>query len=309
MIDTNCASREHIPVADVSLVSSTTPPLGLVHGLPNDQYHRGPGLSNSGLKALRKSPWHYHALHHLPLPEWFVDDFDADVSNSLFAGTLCHCALLEPAEFDKRYLVGPQVKTRAAKLWKDFVEAHPKHTVITPRQYAVAHGQASALRAVPAVAEILDGGECEVSGYWKDPATGVLCRCRPDCMNRTFGTPSAPAVMLLDPKTTTDASAAAVKNTIARFGYHHQAEWYCRGIATITGLPIAGFIFAFVESSYPFGCRVVEIEPESYEVARRENREALELYAYCERMQNWPGYSPEIETVSLPRWAGGRGDY
>jgi hypothetical protein len=92
---------------------------------------------------------------------------------------------------------------------------------------------------------------------------------------------------------------------IARYGYHHQAEWYSRGVALATGVPVAGFIFAFVESTYPFGCSVFELDPQAYEVARRDNREALDLYARCEHADSWPSYSPEVEYVSLPRWAGG----
>ena len=285
--------------------NSGAPLLGLVHDLPNSEYHRGPGLSNSGLKWLSKSPWHYHALNHLPRPEWMAaDDDDEDTATTLFAGTLCHCATLEPFEFDKRYVVGPAIN-KNTKDWKEFVKANAPRQVITARQHAVAHAQAAVLKSVPAVAEILDGGECELSGYWIDQATGVLCRCRPDCANRTFGTPEAPAAMLLDLKTTGDASKFAVRNTIAKFGYHRQAEWYTRGFAQAARMPVAGFIFAFIEQKYPFGCSVFELDPEAYEVARRENRELLELYAHCERMGEWPGYSQDIEYVSLPRWAGG----
>ena len=283
--------------------------LGLVHGLPNQDYHRGPGLSSSGLKVLRKSPWHYHAIHALERPAWFADDFDDDTTTALFAGTLCHCATLEPAAFDLRYVVAPlkangKPMNKNSKEWATFVENEPR-TVISAKQKAVAFGQAASLRAIPAVAEILDGAEFEVSAYWRDPATGVLCRCRPDAMNRTFGTPEAPAVMLLDAKTTTDASVPAIRNSIARYGYHHQAEWYSRGIAQTTGLEVAGFLFAFVESAYPFAARVVELHPDAYMAARDENRQALELFAACERAGSWPGYSPEVEFVSLPRWAGG----
>ncbi len=278
-------------------------PHGLVRGLSNEEYQRGPGLSNSGLKAMRKSPWHYRTRHELPRPEWLQALGEEPVA-ALVAGTLCHCATLEPAEFDRRYVVGPAIN-KNTNTWKEFVRANASRQVIDPQQYAVAYAQAASLRAVPAVAEILDGGECETSAYWIDRATGVLCRCRPDCMNATFGTPEAPAVMLLDVKTTQDASRAAVRNTIARYGYHHQAEWYSRGIAQATGLPVAGFIFAFVETVYPFACSVYEIEPEAYETARRENRETLEQFARCQREGVWPGYSQEVEFVSLPRWAGG----
>lgn len=304
-METDFASELAVPTSSTPASVAPAQPLGLVSGLSNEAYQVGPGLSNSGLKLLRKSPWHYHATHDLPRPEWLVAmEYDAETSAALFAGTLCHCATLEPGAFDARYVVGPDIN-RNTNAWKDFVKANAPRQAISARQFAVAHAQAASLRAVPAVAEILDGGEFEVSGYWIDKATGVLCRCRPDCMNRTFGTDESPAVMLLDVKTTQDASKAAVRNTIARFGYHHQAEWYSRGIAQATGLPVAGFVFAFVESTYPFACSVYELDPEAYEVARRENREALELFARCRREGLWPGYSLEVDFVSLPRWAGG----
>ena len=283
--------------------------LGLVRGLPNAQYHRGPGLSNSGLKALRRSPFHYQARHLLPWPEWLADSTDSDGSSALFAGTLAHCATLEPEAFAQRYAVGPEGVSKNSKVWHSFAAEAAPRQVIGAQQYARAQAQAAALRSLAVVAEILDGGECEVSGYWRDPATGVLCRCRPDCANASFGWSDAPQAVLLDVKTTTDASRAAVRNTVARYGYHHQADWYTCGYELASGVPVAGFIFAFVESEYPFACSVVELDGRALEVAHQENREALAVYAQCERTGLWPGYPTEVETVGLPRWAGGGPEY
>jgi PDDEXK-like domain of unknown function (DUF3799) len=285
------------------------PAHGLVHGLPNAAYQRAASISQSQLKAFRKSPFHFQARYLEPVPEVFQADDEEDTSGNLFAGTLCHCATLEPDEFDKRYLVGPKVKTRAAKVWKDFVEAHPAHTVITEKQRAIAFGQAASLRRLDAVIEILEGGRCEVSAFWKDPITGLHCRCRPDCVNGEFGSAREPLAMILDVKSTQDASKQAVKLSIARYGYHHQAEWYSRGYTAASGIPVAGFVFAFVEGEYPFAASVFELEPDAWDVATRENRDALDQLARCRNKGKWPSYSPDVENVGLPRWAGGRGDY
>jgi len=280
-------------------------PLGFVHDLPNHDYHRGPGLSNSGLKLLRKSPWHYHSLNGIELPAWMLDEVDGEGSAAMFAGTLCHCATLEPFAFDDRYAIGPALN-KNSKEWKAFVEAAKPRQVISRKQYEVARAQATSLRNLADVREVLDGGEFEVSGYWIDPATGVLCRCRPDCMNRGFGGTFAPSSLILDVKTTQDASTtAALRRTIANYGYHHQADWYTRGVEAITRRPVAGFVFAFVESTYPFAARCVELDRISLEIAREENDRALQVFAHCQRMDEWPAYRPGIETVSLPRWAGG----
>jgi len=303
MSDTELTSQEVIAQHENSVSGTRNWPLGFVRGLSNSEYQHGPGLSNSGLKLLRKSPWHYHAWNHLAVPEWLLIEDDAEERAALFAGTLCHCATLEPEAFEQRYVVGPTLNKNSTA-WKTFVEESKPRQAITRKQREIAHAQAAALRNLADVAEILDGGEFEVSGYWRDPVTGVLCRCRPDCLNRLFGTATAPASMVLDVKSTKDASSlAVVENTIARYGYHHQADWYSRGVEQITGAPVAGFIFAFVESTYPFACRVVELDPQTRDIARQDNDDALALYAYCEREASWPGYSPVCEMVSLPRWA------
>ena len=305
MSETKSVTTGAVPKDEIANSQLGNWPLGFMCGLANADYHRSPGLSNSGLKLMRKSPGHYHALNGVELPEWMLEEDDSEMRASMFAGTLCHCATLEPEAFGDRYVVGPPLN-KNTNAWKAFVESAKPKQVIGRRQYETARAQAAALRSVPDVAEILDGGEFEVSGYWRDPATGVLCRCRPDCMNRQFGSAAFPTSMLLDVKTTQDASSTtAVRNTIARYGYHYQADWYSRGIEAITGAPVAGFVFAFVESLYPFACRVVELDPDALAVARYDNDQALRLYAECERAGRWPSYPQAVEMVSLPRWAGG----
>jgi len=264
-------------------------------------------VSQSQLKAFRRSPFHYFARYgDEPVPEVFATDPSTE---DMFEGELTHCATLEPDAFDARYVVGPQVSTRAAKAWKDFAALHPERIAITPRQYAVAHAQAASLRRIDAVAEILEGGRREVSAFWLDPLTGLRGRCRPDGVNDQFGTALDPCAMILDVKKTKDASRRGVQQAIARYGYHHQCEWYSRGYGAASGVRVAGFVFAFVEADFPFAARVVELDPEAWEVAARENREALEALARCRQTKHWPGYPGEVESMGLPRWAGGSGEY
>ena len=303
MLKTKSGVGDAVLIDETARRSFDVSPPCFLPGLSNDDYQYGPGLSNSGLKLLRKSPWHFAAKHLVALPDWMIDDTpDAE---ALFAGTLCHCATLEPPTFGERYVVGPPLN-KNTKEWKAFVEAAKPKQVISRKQREVAHAQAASLRSLADVAEILDDGEFEISGYWVDPVTKVLCRCRPDCLNRGFGTPDSPASMILDVKTTQDASTtAAVRNTIARYGYHHQADFYIQGVEAITRAPVSGFVFAFVESTYPFAARLVEVDRHALEVAHEDNDRALRTYAFCQEMGSWPSYPEEIRTVSLPRWAGG----
>ncbi|MDR8340318.1 exodeoxyribonuclease VIII, partial [Acinetobacter baumannii] len=97
-----------------------------------------------------------------------------------------HCLLLEPEEFDKRFIVAPpfnrrtnQGKADEAAFMKDcegsgktVIEAEQDRQLKLMRDSAMAH---------PAARWLLEAeGFCEASHYWTDPETGELCRIRPD---------------------------------------------------------------------------------------------------------------------------------
>lgn len=269
---------------------------GVRHRLPNADYHAGPGLSHSGIKRLLRSPWHYHALtlpHGAPPKE---------PTAQMFAGTLAHCATLEPGEFAKRYPVGPEVSSKASREWKNFAaELGPGREPITPMQDATAWAQAASLRAHPIVAELLSKGEPEASVYWHDPAHHILCKARPDWMH-PCGTLEAPRIILLDVKTAADASAEGFARAVANFGYHTQADWYCLGVEIATGVRCEGMVFAVVESEFPYACAAYMLDDESMAIARERNRRALATYAACEAKSTWPGYPTDLQVITLPRW-------
>jgi hypothetical protein len=268
---------------------------GVLLGLDNEAYHKGPGLSHSGLKRLRKSPFHYREL------ERERDVPPAAPTPQMFNGTLTHCALLEPSQFDVRYVVGPDVDKRS-KEWREFTKQVPTCEVITSLQRDAAFRQADALRRLPDVAALLSSGEPEVSAYWIDEATHVLCKCRPDWVSSGWGD-SGRAVMLLDVKTASDASPEGFSKAVANFGYHTQADWYCTGYALATGLEVLGMLFAVVESEYPHACAAYMVDDDALLRARMDNRKALELYARCAANDEWPGYPTGIQVITLPRWA------
>lgn len=68
---------------------------GVYEGIPNAEYHGGPGISKSGLDLVHRSPMHYQAVvtaanDHTPTPAQEI-------------GTAVHMAILEPEEFAKTY--------------------------------------------------------------------------------------------------------------------------------------------------------------------------------------------------------------
>lgn len=268
----------------------------IVPDLDNGEYHRGPGLSSTGVRRFRRSPFHFRAL---AADREDRPDLDDDQTAAMFNGTLVHCATLEPAQFHLRYAIGPDVRKNSAE-WREFVASAGTRTPITSLQAVRAMAQAEALRSLPDVAPLLSKGEPEQSAFWIDPDTGVLCKCRPDWVTPVaHGTGS----MLLDVKTTTDASEDAFARTVVNYGYHQQADWYVKGWGHASRRHVYGFVFAVVESTFPFAAASYILDDDALQQARRMNHKALRQFAECERRQEWPGYPKGMQVLSLPAWA------
>lgn len=70
---------------------------GIYPDIPNSDYHKGPGISKSGLDLIAKSPAHYyHAVNA-------ANDNEPTAAQAL--GTAFHTLLLEPEVFKKEYVV------------------------------------------------------------------------------------------------------------------------------------------------------------------------------------------------------------
>lgn len=284
---------------------------GLYPHMGIDDYHAGPGISNSGLNDFARSPAHYFALHLDPRRP------PARERAGQLEGTLAHCAVLEPDEFDKRYVVvpedapnrpsvaqwrakNPSAESKAAMAWwTDFNARTGGAKVITSAQRDVAMAQARSIRSNPDVAALLGKGMTEVSAFWHDEETGLLCRCRPDFVS----TVSDDGVVLLDVKTYSDASPSEFARQVARKGYHRQDAFYTDGYAQAAHVNVLGFVFVAVETEWPYASSAVMLDDEGRERGRSANRELLDRFAGCWTTGVWPGYSTSIEPIALPAWA------
>ncbi len=285
-------------------------PMGLVRDMPAERYHAIHAMSAGGLKRMKQSPAHFYGMQLDPNKPAEKD------SKARANGTLTHCLLLEPHEFDARFTVvpddaptRPSVRQRKAAKpsdatvaaiawWDAFDAANAGKIIVEPGQLAAAKAQAAAVRAVPDLAALLADGYGEASAFWIDPETGELCKCRPD-----WTSPAGGGVILVDGKTCQDASPEGFGRAIWNMDYHLQAAWYSDGFEAATGLRVHGFVFAAVESAWPHVAAPYMLGDDVLEAARRENRRLLNRYAECKRSGVWPGYAPAIQLINLPAWA------
>jgi len=136
-------------------------------------------------------------------------------------------------------------------------------------------------------------GRAEVSALWTCPDTGVECKSRFDWL-----LPSA----IVDLKTTADASADAFARSVASYRYHVQAAFYGQAAASC-GLSTEHFFFACVETAPPYAVAIYQLDDEAREIGRRLYLRDLRRLKECRERNEWPGYSTDISTLSLPKWA------
>lgn len=268
--------------------------IGLRYGESIDDYHADKtAISKSGLDQLNQSPFIYYSRSLDP-----VRPPEPERAGQL-EGNLAHCAVLEPDEFSKRYVVGPDV-TRSTKVWKEFADSLAAGQVgIKPDQYDTAMRQADSVRKLPDIREYLSKGRSEVSARWVDMGTGVRCRCRPDHVSPV----GSKTDVLLDLKTYSNAGPEEFGKQIARKAYHVQDAFYSDGYTVASGREVVQFIFIAVETEWPFAAAAYRLNAESREEGFNEYNRLLDIYEQCLRTNKWPGYGEQTREIELPPYA------
>lgn len=265
---------------------------GVYSGITNDAYHSGEGISKSGLDLIGRSPLHYWAKYLDPQRE------PQEPTPAMLLGTAIHSAVLEPHSFANDYVVFPKIdrRTKEGKAYYDELIAQAAgRTIISADDYATCVSIQDNVRRHPAAQVLLNDGEPELSVYWRDEQTGVLCKCRPDWMNYKANT-------IIDVKSTDDASPAGFQKSIVKWGYHVQAAWYLDGVKAATGHAPKAFIFAAFEKTRPFATAFYYADEDMIELGRQLYRERLDVFAACLKNNSWPGYPQQLSPISLPGW-------
>jgi len=248
-------------------------------------------LSNSGIKRLMRSPAHYKA---------WIEETEAVDTPALIFGRAFHCALLEPERFAAAYTVEPDFGDCRFKENKGRRDAWRAENA-GKESLSVEDGERiqsmlEAIREHPWARLAIRDGQSEVTLRWTDEQTGVECKARAD-----YYVPGK-APFVLDVKTCEDASPKAFAKSIATYGYHVQHAHYCEGFR-VRGNPLSNYLLLAVEHHAPFAVALYHIdaaaETRGYELRQR----AAEDLEKCMQAGDWPAYSNDITSLSLPAWA------
>lgn len=275
---------------------------GVYPGITNAEYHGGPGVSKSQLDDIARCPAIYSYRREHPEPD----------TASTIIGTAAHCLILEPEVFEPLFVCEPKDAPRkpnktqreakkpsaatvdAIAFWDAFYAENSDKEIITEEQWNLIHAMRDSVYEKPNLRRLLEHGQREISGYGVDPDTGLLRRCRPDFLNENG--------VIVDLKTTDDASPSAFRRKIANYRYYVQDPYYRDTMTLATGEAPAGFMFLVVEKEPPHLCAGYNLVPEAIAVGREEYRNDLRTLARCLERDEWPGYSDKVEPIDIPRW-------
>jgi hypothetical protein len=275
---------------------------GIYDSIPAEDYHGreicdAPSISSSGLKTIiEQSPLHY----------WWNSPLNPDrprekQSAHFNVGKAAHDILLLTERWSDRYYVLPDnFNARATKeqagLHAERAEAlEAGLTVLKWEEAQLAEAMADAIRANKFAMAALSNGLPEQTLCWKDDATGVWLRARPDYLpNKRLFIP--------DLKTAADASPDVFRRAMATYGYHQSAALYCDGIEAVFGDKPASFFFIVVEKAAPYCVALYELPQDDIHRGRMLNRKAIDAFARCLSTGKWPGYADDVTPLPLPAW-------
>lgn len=257
---------------------------GVYDDVPEDEYHADPSLSSTGARLLVDCPAKYrHTADH---GERHSAAFDL--------GKAAH-ALVLGVGAPVRVVDADDWRTKAAREERDAARADFE-TPMLRKDWERVCAMAEALLRHPTARAWVEHGRPEVSLFWSDPRHDVPCRARIDYLRDTS------RVVLVDIKTTTNASPAAFTRSVASYGYHVQAAWYQTGARHLLDLDEPPpFVFLVQEKEPPYLVGVYELDDDALTAGRHLASRAVAIWRECTDRGEWPAYPAQV--LTLPRWA------
>lgn len=268
--------------------SFVVPKLGEHKNVKSYDYHNWFACSSSIMRELARSPAH----------AWYALNNERKETDAMRLGTATHLAILEPDLFAKKFGCAPEgldKRTKEGKAaWADLQEQYGP-CILKYDQYQQVGAMAESVLKKKKASILLEKlSDVELSGVWTDKASGALCKMRIDGLIRDLG-------ILVDIKTTSDASEDEFLRTLFNYGYDRQSAFYMRGCRSL-GIEIKSFVFIVIEKEPPYESVVYELGAQSLAIADAQITRLLPVWQQCVTAKSWPGYGDEIKVIDLAAW-------
>ena len=263
-------------------------------------------MSSSGLrKIFSESPADFY-------DEWAGNPNRAEPEDKSHfkIGRATHHLMLGEPFFAKLFVVQPaeyEADGGELKKWNNTAgdckkwnaeRAKEGKAVLKPADVESLRGMAESLGSHPIVRAGALNGLIERSGFFKDKATGLWVKIRPDAIPTDSGD-------YTDLKTTISVKWEDLRRTIFDRGYYQQLALIRTGAREL-GFPFTSASLIFVKKTRPYSVRVVTLKDNSLDKGEQANRAALDAMAKCLKAKHWPGPGGDREDaqpIELAEWA------
>lgn len=260
---------------------------GIYPDMSNASYHSDrTAVSASKLKKMLKSPRLYLRSLQGEMPTASTD-----------LGSAIHAALLERDRFSAQYVVKPTFnrRTRAGKADEAaFIRDHPGCLFISAKDAWIIKNVRESVRDHSSARQLLEQGMAERALFWRDERTGIMCKTKPDLERKGI---------IVDVKSTGDASKEEFRHAIARFDYDLSSFMQQRGVEQVTGEK-KQVVYLVVETEEPFNTAVYVASDAQLESGRVKFEAALDRLQYCLESGDWFGYQKKgiPEEIDIAGW-------
>lgn len=256
------------------------------------EYRAAEGVSRSQLWRL-----------HEGSPEKFKyeEEHPEEPTPALIFGQMVHKLIMDPETFNDEFAVAPDVdrRTKDGKAaWALFAEMNEGKTIVKAEDYDTACAMRNALLENDLVVKLLSGKH-EVPLFWTDEMTGEKCKVRLDCYKDLKNVP-----IIVDYKSTNDASTEAFMRSAINYGYDFQSAMYTEAVKRCMEKE-AVFIFIAQEREPPYAVNVLAADQLLVQRGYDTFRELLGIYHDCKVSGNWYGYlgpQNQINVLGLPAY-------
>ena len=253
--------------------------------ISNAEYHgRKTHLSSTGVRTFKKNKKQF---------EYMLTNELIKQTKAMADGTAVHAFYLERDKFNSDFVIKPADMRLNTKVGKEWAQEHQSKIIIDSELGNNLFEMEKSFMDSPAKLIYDIKGQTELSYFWDDFGT-IKGKCRPDWI-------SDDGNIVVDVKTTTDASPYGFQKSIANWGYHLQLGWYLRGLRKL-GLPVKEFIFIAIEKTPPFCVGVYSADQNMIDFAMKELDQLIPEIQTAMVSNEFPDYTPEITSIGLPPW-------
>jgi exodeoxyribonuclease VIII len=262
---------------------------GAVNGMSNGDYHSlDKYYSSTALKYL-----YSHSPKHFKYK--YIDKLEAPkkTSEAMVIGSLVHCLLLAPHEFEKEFFVMPELnlRTNDGKEKRDeMLLLHKGKLLVTEDQLSESRKMFESARSNPQIAKLLQpNGIWEGSMFWRCPFSGLNFRAKMDYFNGPY---------MCEVKTANDISPEAFARQVYDLNYDLSLVHYSEGYRASFGEDFKRCYFICIENKAPYSTQVYTVGDFNFELGREKWLSATSKLTDAIATNEWHGYFSEKDEVA-----------